>query len=92
MNLFNELKNIIAQGGYAKSTRTLTHATAAACSQKYGVSLLRISAGLDYSNKKLVLRLLNITKEPDFSNAAQDEMIIWLDNNGWLAKTPTVID
>ena len=92
MNLFNELKNIIAQGGYAKSTGTLAHAAAAACSQKYGVSLLRISAGLDYSNKQIVLRLLNITKEPDFSNAAQDEMLIWLDNNGWLAKTPIVID
>ena len=92
MNLFNELKNIIAQGGYAKHAGTLAHAAAAACSQQYGVSLLRICVGLDYSNKEMVLRLLNITNEPDFSNAAQDEMLRWLDVNGWLAKTPTVID
>ena len=86
------MKIAITQGGYAKHAGTLAHAVAGACSQKYGVSLLRVSVGLDYDNKQLVLRLLDIIREPDYSNAAQDEMLIWLDNNGWLAKTPTIID
>jgi hypothetical protein len=92
MELLNLTKAIIISLGRCKAAFTVSHAAAAACSQKYGVSLLRISAGLDYDNKQLVLRLLDIIREPDYSNAAQDEMLIWLDNNGWLAKTPTVID
>lgn len=81
-------KTIIKLGG-CKAAGTIAHATAAACSQKYGVSLLRISAGLDYSNKQLVLELLDITKQDDFSNSAQDEMLIWLEDNNWLSSTPT---
>ena len=82
-------KTIIKLGG-CKAAGTIAHATAAACSQKYGVSLLRISAGLDHSNKQLVLELLDITKQSDFSNSAQDEMLNWLESEGWLLSTPKV--
>jgi hypothetical protein len=89
MKKLNEAKNTIIKLGGCKSAGTIAHATASACSQKYGVSLLRISVGLDDLNRQLVLDLLDITKQPDFSNRAQDEMLIWLEDNGWLSNTPT---
>lgn len=90
MELLEKVKKTITSLGGCKAAGTLAHASAAACSQKYGVSLLRISAGLDYSNKQLVLELLDITKQDDFSNLAQDEMLGWLKENKWLLRTPTI--
>jgi len=89
MKLLEEVKNEIIRLGGSKAAGTLAHAAASACNQKYGVSLLRICSGLDYSNKQLVLELLDITKQPDFSNSAQDEMLSWLEVNEWLSRTPT---
>jgi hypothetical protein len=45
--------------------------------------------GLDSRNKALVAALANITDQSDFSNQAQDEMLIWLEDNHWLKTTPT---
>ena len=89
MKLFEETKRtILFLGNYCKATNTIGHAAASACSQLYGVSALRISAGLDYQNKQLVQRLMNITDEPDFSNDAQYEMLNWLEDNGYLVHAP----
>jgi len=90
MELLENVQKTIIRLGRCKAAGTLAHASAAACSQNYGVSLLRISTGLDYSNKQLVLELLDITKQDDFSNQAQDEMLDWLEENEWLLRTPTV--
>ncbi len=89
MKSLDEVKQKIIEMGHCKAAYTLAHAAASACNQSYGVSLLRISAGLDYYNMKLVAVLFNITKQPDFSNADQTEMLYWLDENGWLESTPT---
>jgi hypothetical protein len=89
MKLLEEVKNTIRELGRCKATGTLAHAAASACSQLYGVSLLRICVGLDHSNKELVLKLFNITNQIDFSNRAQDEMLDWLEVNNWLSSTPT---
>lgn len=90
MQLLIETKKQIKKLGYSKSAGTIAHAAASACSQDFGVSLLRIDVGLDYSNKQLITRLLNITKEPDFNNVSQSLMLDWLENEGWLNKTPKV--
>jgi hypothetical protein len=90
MKLLEEVKSVINRLGRCKAAGTIAHAAASACNQSYGVSLLRICTGLDYSNKKLVLELFNIVNQNDFSNRAQDEMLSWLEKNGWLLRTPTV--
>jgi len=89
MELLEEIKSAITKLGRCKAAGTLAHAAASACSQNYGVSLLRICVGLDYSNKNLILQLFDIANYVDFSNRAQDEMLFWLENNGWLLSTPT---
>lgn len=89
MELLEEIKSAITKLGRCKAAGTLAHAAASACSQNYGVSLLRICVGLDYSNKNLILKLFDIANYVDFSNRAQDEMLDWLEVNGWLLSTPT---
>jgi len=88
INLDN-VKNKMIKMGRCKATNTLGHALASACNQLYGVSFLRICVGLDPANKKLVLGLFDIANQPDFSNRDQDEMLYWLDENGYLSNTPT---
>ncbi len=89
MKSLDNVRNKMIIMGKGKATSTLAHAAASACSQNYGVSFLRICVGLDPANKNLVLGLFNIANQPDFSNKDQDEMLYWLDNNGYLSDTPT---
>ena len=89
MKLFDETKQVIKSLGHCKAAYTIAWASASACNQRYGISLLRMSIGLDYRNKQLVLRMFNIINEPDFSNKSQDEMLNWLDEGGWLENIPT---
>lgn len=91
MKSLDKAKQKITEMGKCKAAYTVAHAAASACNQNYGVSLLRISAGLDYNNKKLVAELFNITKQPDYNNADQEEMMNWLSENGWLESTPKAI-
>lgn len=89
MESLDDVRNKMIKMGKCKATYTLAHAAASACSQKYGVSFLRVCVGLDLSNKKLVLGLFDIANQVDFSNRDQDEMLYWLDNNGYLSNIPT---
>ena len=91
MESLDKAKKMIVKMGKCKAAYTVAHAAASACNQNYGVSLLRISAGLDYQNKELVAELFNITNQADYSNADQDEMMHWLSINGWLESTPKTI-
>jgi hypothetical protein len=88
MKLLNSVKQRIIELGGCKAARTLAHATASACNQNYGVSLLSISVGLDLRNTELVLQLLQISKQSDFSNDAQYEMLNWLEEKGHLEQIP----
>tara|TARA_Y100001973_G_C5208806_1_gene343715 strand:- start:622 stop:915 length:294 start_codon:yes stop_codon:yes gene_type:complete len=84
MKLLKEIKESIIGLGRSKAAFTLSHAVASACNSDYGVSFLRISSGLDVQKTELVIRLLGITSEPDFSNQSQTEMLHWLEDNGYL--------
>lgn len=88
MESLDNIKNKMIQMGKCKATSTLGHAAASACNQKYGVSLLRICVGLDYTNKKLVIGLFDIANQPDFSNQDQSKMLDWLEDNDYLSSTP----
>lgn len=75
MKIINEIFAIIKDHPQTGSSRVLAVALASACNAHYSVSLLDVSARLDYNGKKLVDRLARITQEPDFSNDAQDQAI-----------------
>ncbi len=61
------------------SAFTLAQCLLSACSSKFKApSFLDISANLDTNNKELIKRLLDITNEPDYSNADQELAISWL--------------
>lgn len=59
----------------ASSSVFLAQALASACSRHYSVSLLDASVKLDQNSMGLFCRLAAISKEPDFSNAAQDRAL-----------------
>ena len=59
----------------ASSSVFLAQALASACSRHYSVSLLDASVKLDQNSMDLFCRLAAISKEPDFSNAAQDKAL-----------------
>ena len=59
----------------AGSSMFLAQALASACSRHYTVSLLDASVKLDRNSMDLFCRLAAISKEPDFSNAAQDKAL-----------------
>jgi len=89
MKSLDNVKNKMLEMGRCKATKTLGHAAASACDQKYGVSFLRICVGLDYVNKKLVIGLFDIANQADFSNYDQAEMLHWLEENDYLSNAPT---
>lgn len=89
MESLDNVRNKMIKMGRCKATYTLAHGAASACNQKYGVSFLRICVGLDFENKQLILGLFDIANQHDFSNRDQDEMLHWLDMNGYLSNTPT---
>jgi hypothetical protein len=66
----------------AGSSAFLAQALASACSRHYSVSLLDASVKLDRNSMDLFCRLAAISKEPDFSNAAQDKALRHLRDMG----------
>ncbi len=66
----------------ASSSVFLAQALASACSRHYSVSLLDASVKLDQNSMGLFCRLAAISKEPDFSNAAQDKALRHLRDMG----------
>jgi hypothetical protein len=73
MQLIDETIEKIKFLGCCSGAYRLAHALYSACHHgKFpGPNLLNISSGLDRSNKELVFRLMDITLEPDYSNADQ---------------------
>ena len=68
----------------ASSSVFLAQALASACSRHYSVSLLDASVKLDQNSMGLFCRLAAISKEPDFSNAAQDKALRRLRDLGFI--------
>ena len=68
----------------ASSSVFLAQALASACSRHYSVSLLDASVKLDRSSMDLFCRLAAISKEPDYSNSAQDKALRRLRDLGFI--------
>ncbi len=86
MKLFDQIIAQLTEHPGSRSSEILAEALAAACSERYGVSLLSISARLDQKNKELIARLANVTAEPDYSNVAQTAALNWLKEQPYLAS------
>ena len=68
----------------ASSSVFLAQALASACSRHYSVSLLDASVKLDRNSMDLFCRLAAISKEPDYSNSAQDKALRRLRDLGFI--------
>ena len=68
----------------ASSSVFLAQALASACSRHYSVSLLDASVKLDQNSMGLFCRLAAISKEPDYSNSAQDKALRRLRDLGFI--------
>lgn len=66
------------------SSMLLAQALASACSRHYTVSLLDASVKLDRNSMNLFCRLAAISKEPDYSNSAQDKALRRLRDLGFI--------
>ncbi|MBA6417049.1 hypothetical protein H4J50_13580 [Colwellia sp. 6M3] len=84
MNSLESIKSKVIEHPYTSSSKVLIQAAASACSEDYGVNLCQASYKLDRDNKRLLWELMNITLQPDFSNKAQYEMLVWLEKEGFL--------
>ncbi len=90
MKLLDKAKETIVSLERCNAAYIIAYATAAACSKRYCVNLLEVSASLGSKNLELVLQLCKITHEYDYSNADQDKMLTWLTQNGYLKNVPLV--
>ena len=75
MQIIDTVLAQITENQGAGSSVFLAQALASACSRHYSVSLLDASVKLDSNSMYLFCRLAAISKEPDFSNAAQDKAL-----------------
>lgn len=75
MEIIDTVLAQITENQGASSSVFLAQALASACSRHYSVSLLDASVKLDQNSMGLFCRLAAISKEPDFSNAAQDRAL-----------------
>lgn len=81
------IDRIIAQIGehrFSGSSEFLAKALASACNSRYKVSMLDASVKLDAQSKQMLIELMNIAQQPDFSNADQDMALDWLRNNTFI--------
>ena len=84
MRLIEEMKINITKLGGSKGAAILAKALASACNSKHGVSILDVSACLSAEYRELVVRLVFITKEPDFCNGSQDDALCWLHERNFI--------
>lgn len=84
MQIIQQVTTQISENHHSGSSIVLANALASACNSSYGVSLLAASVRLDSENKQLFNRLADISREPDYSNAAQDSALKWLRQNKYI--------
>ncbi len=84
MQLIDEVIETIKDLHYCGGAYVLAEALASACSSQYKISCLDVSVNLDAGNKAFVIRLMQITREPDYSNSSQDSALSWLSKNKYI--------
>ncbi len=84
MQIIEKIKSQIAEHRYSGSSEFLAMALASACNSSYKVSMLDASVKLDSHSKQLLLELMHIAQQPDFSNLDQDMALKWLKENNFI--------
>ncbi|WP_026960363.1 hypothetical protein [Aliagarivorans taiwanensis] len=84
MVIIDTVISILKEHRHSGSSQLLADALASACSSKYKIAMLDASTRLDGPSKKLVIELMNIAQQPDFSNADQDNALKWLRDNQFI--------
>jgi hypothetical protein len=76
MHVIDEVLKQIEEHRHSKSSEILAGALLSACGRPCDAfTLLAVSTKLDGHGKSLVIDLMNIAQQPDFSNADQDAAI-----------------
>jgi len=84
MEIIDKIIKQISALRYSGSSAFLADALASACNSKYKVSMLDASVKLDKDSKALLIELMHIAQQPDFSNADQDKALDWLRDNKFI--------
>ena len=85
MEILTQIQEQLQQHPGTGSSIVLAQALAAACHESYGVSLLAAASVLDSSNVRLLQRLANIVREPDYDNEDMCDTMIWLMDSQYAA-------
>lgn len=76
MEILNRALEQIKEHRHSKSSEVLAGAVLSACGRSNDAfSLLSVSVSLDCEGKAIVMGLLNIAQQPDFSNSDQNNAI-----------------
>jgi hypothetical protein len=84
MKIIDKIIAQVSEHRFSGSSEYLAIALASACNARYKVSLLDASVKLDTDSKQLLIELMNIAQQPDFSNADQDGALRWLRDNKFI--------
>lgn len=86
MEILKQIQNQLQAYPGTGSSVVLAQAMAAACHENYGVSLLTAASILDSNNARLLQRLANIVREPDYDNESMRNAMIWLTGSQYAPK------
>ena len=86
MEILTQIQHQLQAHPGTGSSIVLAQAMAAACHESYAVSLLAAASVLDSSNARLLQRLANIVREPDYDNEAMRDAMIWLMDSQYAAR------
>ncbi len=84
MKIIDTIIAQIEKHRFSGSSEFLAMALASACNSSYKISMLDASVKLDSHSKQLLLELMHIAQQPDFSNEDQDRALIWLRDNAFI--------
>lgn len=77
MYIIDKVLKKIEENKLSRSAEVLARALLSACGQSCeAFTLLSVSTRLDDDGRTLVVELMNIAQQPDFSNADQDAAIV----------------
>lgn len=84
MRVLDQAIEAIEAMGRCGGSETLADCVASACNSRHKVAFIDLSVRLDRTNMRLARELMDITKEPDFCNTAQDNALRWLAENEYI--------
>ena len=84
MKVIDDVIAQLSENPHCGSSCFLGEALASACNSNYKVSMLDASVKLDMDSKRLLLGLMQIAQQPDYSNSDQSKALTWLRENEYI--------